>query len=118
MNNVINNNYSRAAQRENNRYNETSGERLISFFCVIIAFFENEAVSALCRAIGLALLAVVGRGMVKAKGTAARIFKAISDADVNIRMIDQGSSELNIIVGVEDHDLHRALIAIYDEFAK
>ena len=57
MNNVINNNYSRAAQRENNRYNETSGERLISFFCIIIAFFENEAVSALCRSIGLALLA-------------------------------------------------------------
>ena len=58
MNNVINNNYSRAAQRKNNRYNETSGERLISFFCIIIAFFENEAVSALCRAIGVAALAV------------------------------------------------------------
>ena len=58
MNNVINNNYSRAAQRENNRYNETSGERLVSFFCIIIAFFESEAISALCRTIGLALLAV------------------------------------------------------------
>ncbi len=58
MNNVINNNYSRAAQRRNNRYNETSGERLISFFCVIIAFFENEAVSALCRTIGIAAIAV------------------------------------------------------------
>ncbi|MBE6601380.1 MAG: aspartate kinase [Ruminococcaceae bacterium] len=67
---------------------------------------------------GLALLAVVGRGMVKAKGTAVRVFSAISKADVNIRMIDQGSSELNIIVGVEENDLHRALIAIYDEFAK
>ena len=58
MNNVINNNFSRAVQRENNRYNEPSGERLISFFCIIIAFFENEAISALCRTIGLALLAV------------------------------------------------------------
>ncbi|MBQ9805667.1 MAG: aspartate kinase [Clostridia bacterium] len=67
---------------------------------------------------GLALLAVVGRGMVKAKGTAVRVFSAISKADINIRMIDQGSSELNIIVGVEEHDLKRALIAIYDEFAK
>ena len=67
---------------------------------------------------GLALLAVVGRGMVKAKGTAVRVFSAISNADINIRMIDQGSSELNIIVGVEEHDLNRALIAIYDEFAK
>ena len=67
---------------------------------------------------GLALLAVVGRGMVKSKGTAARVFDAISDADINIRMIDQGSSELNIIVGVEEHDLEKALNAIYKEFVK
>ena len=67
---------------------------------------------------GLALLAVVGRGMVKSKGTAARVFQAISDADINIRMIDQGSSELNIIVGVEEHDLNKALDAIYREFVK
>ena len=67
---------------------------------------------------GLALLAVVGRGMVKAKGTAARVFDAISGAGINIRMIDQGSSELNIIVGVEEHDLENALKAIYAEFVK
>ena len=67
---------------------------------------------------GLALLAVVGRGMVKARGTAARVFDAISGAGVNIRMIDQGSSELNIIVGVEEHDLNLALSAIYSEFVK
>ena len=67
---------------------------------------------------GLALLAVVGRGMVKAKGTAARVFDAISNSGINIHMIDQGSSELNIIVGVEESDLKRALIAIYEEFAK
>ena len=67
---------------------------------------------------GLALLAVVGRGMVKAKGTAARVFDAISDAGINIRMIDQGSSELNIIVGVEEHDLEAAIKAIYNEFVK
>ena len=67
---------------------------------------------------GLALLAVVGRGMVKAKGTAARVFSAISAAGINIRMIDQGSSELNIIIGVEEHDLEKALIAIYHEFVK
>ncbi len=67
---------------------------------------------------GLALLAVVGRGMVKAKGTAARVFAAISSAGINIRMIDQGSSELNIIIGVEEHDLERALRAIYAEFVK
>ena len=67
---------------------------------------------------GLALLAVVGRGMVKSKGTAARVFSAISAADINIRMIDQGSSELNIIVGVEERDLEKALNAIYSEFVK
>ncbi len=67
---------------------------------------------------GLALVAVVGRGMVKAKGTAARVFNAISNADINIRMIDQGSSELNIIVGVEEKDVERALNAIYSEFVK
>lgn len=67
---------------------------------------------------GLALLAVVGRGMVKARGTAARVFDAISNAGVNIRMIDQGSSELNIIVGVEEKDLELALRAIYREFVQ
>ncbi len=67
---------------------------------------------------GLALLAVVGRGMVKSKGTAARVFNAISNADVNIRMIDQGSSELNIIIGVEEADLEKAQSAIYKEFVK
>lgn len=67
---------------------------------------------------GMALLAVVGRGMVKSKGTAARVFDAISNAGVNIRMIDQGSSELNIIVGVEENDLNAAMNAIYREFVK
>lgn len=67
---------------------------------------------------GVALIAVVGRGMVKARGTAARIFSAISGAGINIRMIDQGSSELNIIIGVEEHDFESALRAIYSEFVK
>jgi aspartate kinase len=67
---------------------------------------------------GLALVAVVGRGMVKARGTAARVFNAVSNAGVNIKMIDQGSSELNIIVGVEEHDFEKALAAIYNEFVK
>ncbi len=66
----------------------------------------------------LALLAVVGRGMVKAKGTAARVFTALADAGVNIRMIDQGSSELNIIVGVDANDYIVALNSIYNEFVK
>ena len=66
----------------------------------------------------LALIAIVGRGMVKARGTAARIFNSLAEAGVNIRMIDQGSSELNIIVGVDSNDYMVALQAIYDEFVK
>ncbi len=66
----------------------------------------------------LALVAVVGRGMVKARGTAARVFNAMSNVGVNIRMIDQGSSQLSIIVGIEEHEFDSALKAIYDEFVK
>ncbi len=67
---------------------------------------------------GLALVAVVGRGMVKAKGTAARVFNACGKAGVNIRMIDQGSSELNIIIGVVEAEFEKAIDAIYHEFVK
>ena len=66
----------------------------------------------------LALIAIVGRGMIKAKGTAARVFLALANAGVNIRMIDQGSCELNIIVGVDSNDYITALNAIYNEFVK
>ncbi len=65
---------------------------------------------------GIALIAVVGRGMVKSKGVAARVFRSVSDAGVNIRMIDQGSSELNIILGVDEEDFETAVSAIYREF--
>lgn len=67
---------------------------------------------------GMALVAVVGRGMVKARGTAARIFNAISAAGVNIKMIDQGSCELNIIIGVDEGDFEKTVNAIYGEFVK
>ncbi len=67
---------------------------------------------------GLALIAVVGRGMVSAKGTAARVCNAIAEADINIRMIDQGSSEISIIVGIGEKDFEKAINAIYDEFVK
>ena len=64
----------------------------------------------------IALVATVGRGMVKNVGTSARLFKAISDAGINVIMIDQGSSELNIIVGVENDELAPCISAIYNEF--
>ena len=65
---------------------------------------------------GLALIAVVGRGMRATRGTAARIFSALAHARVNIRMIDQGSSELNIIIGVANEDFETAIRAIYAIF--
>lgn len=65
---------------------------------------------------GLALIAVVGRGMKSTRGTAGRIFSALAHANVNVKMIDQGSSELNIIIGVKDNDFEKAIKAIYDIF--
>lgn len=64
----------------------------------------------------LALIAVVGRGMRSTRGTAGRIFSALSHANVNVKMIDQGSSELNIIIGVANNDFETAIKAIYDIF--
>lgn len=66
---------------------------------------------------GMALIATVGQGMSHAIGTAARLFAALAKSRVNIRMIDQGSSEQNIIVGVEEADLATAIRAVYAEFA-
>lgn len=67
---------------------------------------------------GLAMIAVVGEGMVFSKGTAAGIFQAISDAGINIRMIDQGSSEMNIIIGVQEEDYALAINSIYQSVIK
>jgi aspartate kinase len=64
----------------------------------------------------LALLAVVGRGMKNAKGTAAKVFRAIGDAGISIRTIDQGSSELSIIIGIDEADFETAQRALYKEF--
>lgn len=65
---------------------------------------------------GLALIATVGRGMVRSKGTSARLFNALMKAGINVRLIDQGSSELNIIVGVDNLDFENAVRAIYRAF--
>ena len=86
-----------------------------------------DIMAGICKAVNpdnifveenLALIAIVGRGMVKAKGTAARIFTALANSGVNIRMIDQGSCELNIIVGIDSNDYITALNAIYNEFVR
>ena len=67
---------------------------------------------------GLALIATVGEGMSHRVGIAARLFVALADAGVNVRVIDQGSSEINIIVGVEEEDYERAVQAIYRAFVE
>ncbi|MCD8308275.1 MAG: aspartate kinase [Clostridia bacterium] len=64
----------------------------------------------------IALIATVGHGMSSSVGTSARLFKAMADAKINVKMIDQGSSELNIIVGVKNEDCERCINAIYHEF--
>ena len=64
----------------------------------------------------IALIAVVGRGMKSTEGTAGKLFTALAKEDINIRMIDQGSSELNIIIGVNEKDFEKAIKAIYHAF--
>lgn len=66
----------------------------------------------------MALIATVGRGMSRRLGVSARLFGALYKAGVNIRMIDQGSSEMNIIIGVENVDFERSIVAIYDAFVR
>lgn len=67
---------------------------------------------------GLALIATVGKGMIHNIGVAARLFTALADNGINIRMIDQGSSEINIIVGIDEVDFEIAIRAIYAEFCE
>ena len=86
---------------------------------------EQDVIAGLHRAVNpdniflesdLALVAIVGRGMKNARGTAGRLCTALADAGINIKMIDQGSSELNIIVGIQNEDFRRAIRTIYHEF--
>ncbi|HIS46945.1 MAG TPA: aspartate kinase [Candidatus Scybalocola faecigallinarum] len=86
---------------------------------------EQQVIAGIHRAVDpdfveleadLALIAVVGRGMKATRGTAGRIFSALAHARVNVKMIDQGSSELNIIIGVKNSDFETAIRAIYDIF--
>lgn len=104
-----------------------SGIDTMSIFVQQSLFEEHEqsVIAGIHRAVepdhieldsDLALIAVVGRGMKSARGTAGRIFSALAHARVNVKMIDQGSSELNIIVGVRNEDFETAVKAIYDIF--
>ncbi|MEG1676319.1 MAG: aspartate kinase [Clostridia bacterium] len=104
----------------------------IDTMCVVLATAELEPVKervvkrimelttpdALTINDDMGIIATVGRGMVHNPGTAARLFSALSREHVNVRMIDQGSSELSILVGVDNGDFHAAIRAIYQEFVK
>ncbi len=92
-----------------------------------LAPVRNMVINSICTAVdpdaisvedGLALIAVVGRNMVKATGTAARVCHAVARAEINIRMIDQGSDEINIILGVNEDDFEPAIRAIYERFVQ
>lgn len=83
----------------------------------VLEAIQNECEPDIIRVIeNIALIATVGHGMSSSVGTSARLFKAICDAGVNIKMIDQGSSELNIIIGVKNEDCEKCIKAIYREF--
>ena len=102
----------------------------IDTMCVVISTdaissCRRRLVDSICKEVnpdsvsitdGVSLIAVVGKGMINNRGTAARIFTALANAGINIKMIDQGSSEFNIIVGVSDEDFAPAQNAIYHEF--
>ena len=86
---------------------------------------EDEVIAQIRKAVapdhielesGIAMLAVVGRGMRRTRGTAARIFASMAHARINVKMIDQGSSELNVIIGIGDADFDEAIRRIYDMF--
>jgi len=65
----------------------------------------------------MALIATVGRGMAYTPGIASKLFSSLAEKKINVRMIDQGSSEINIIVGVETDNFENAQRAIYQTFA-
>ena len=102
----------------------------IDTMCVVLSTSELEPVKEqLTRRIwettnpdtltihdNMGIIATVGRGMVHNPGTAARLFTALSRYHINVRMIDQGSSELSILVGVDSGEFQQAIRAIYDEF--
>lgn len=102
----------------------------IDTMCVVISENElnnkeEEVITGIAQAVNpdsievernVGLIAVVGRGMINKPGTAYRVFKSIAKDNINIRMIDQGSSEMNIIIGVLNADFEKTIRLIYEEF--
>ncbi len=85
---------------------------------VMSDLFESTASDTIEVEKGIALVCVAGHGMKNVRGTAAKVFSALADNGINIRMIDQGSSELNIIIGVNNDDFEESIRTIYTAFEK
>ena len=66
----------------------------------------------------IAIVAAVGRKMARRAGTSGKIFAALGEQGINIRMISQGPDELNILVGVDDEDYAQTIRILYDAFVK
>ena len=79
---------------------------------------ENESIDSCSLTEGISLIAIVGRQMAYRTGVSGKIFKALGENHVNIRTIQQGSDEINIMVGVFDEDFNTAIRVLYDSFAK
>ncbi len=94
--------------------NEYISENLDKVICAIKQQLSPDSIDVYKD---IALIATVGQGMTRERGVSAKLFTALAEADVNVRMIDQGSSEMNIIVGVENADFERAIRAIYQAFS-
>jgi aspartate kinase len=83
----------------------------------VLECIKDEVEPDIIRVIeDMALVATVGHGMSSSIGTSARLFNALAEANINVKLIDQGSSELNIIVGVKNEDCEKCIAAIYREF--
>ena len=95
--------------------NKSIGDRLDE---VLDAFRSRLKPDSIDVIEDIALIATVGHRMSSRAGVSAKLFNALGEAKVNIRMIDQGSSEMNIIVGVDNRDFEKAVRAIYDAFAE
>ena len=81
----------------------------------IIGYISGESLHPMA---GIALIATVGHGMTNKIGVAAKLFTALAENKVNVRIIDQGSSQINIITGVDEADTEKAIKAIYAAFVK
>lgn len=95
-----------------------SDEKLKEHLAAVLRDIQNECgTNAIEFYSNIAMIATVGKGMVRSVGVAATLFNALYEAGINVRIIEQGSSEMNIIVGVEGDDLENAIRAIYNAFA-